>query len=131
MKRPSPFMSDDDQMAEVLRHFQEMPNVGPATAKDFWDLGFRKIDDLKNADADELYERMCAIQGVRLDRCVLYVFRASIYLARTKHPDPRKIVWWAWKDPEKKPSRTGSRGGAKEMKAAPPKRKSLGQRKRG
>ena len=67
------------EKAAVLREFRRLPNVGPATAGD-------------------LYERLCAHQGTQVDRCALYVFRALVYLSKTKTPDPEKVVWWAWKD---------------------------------
>ena len=33
-----------------------------------------------------------------VDRCLLYVFRCACYYARTKRPDPQKLLWWNWKD---------------------------------
>ena len=84
--------------ADVLREFRQMPNVGPATAGDLYDLGLRSIPDIARSDPDDLYERLCVHQGTQVDRCALYVFRALVYLAKTKRPDPEKVVWWAWKD---------------------------------
>ena len=34
----------------VLKDFQTIPNVGPRTAQDLWQLGVRSIAELKNAD---------------------------------------------------------------------------------
>lgn len=86
------------EKAAVLREFRRLPNVGPATAGDLYDLGLRSIQDIARSDPDDLYERLCAHQGTQVDRCALYVFRALVYLSKTKTPDPEKVVWWAWKD---------------------------------
>lgn len=45
-----------------------------------------------------MYARECARKGVRVDRCVLYVYRCAVYYASTPQPDPEKLKWWAWKD---------------------------------
>jgi hypothetical protein len=82
----------------VLRDFMTMPNVGPATALDLWNLGYRSRDELKGADPEKMYERLCKFAEVRMDRCVLYTFRAVVYLASTPTPAPDRIMWWHWKD---------------------------------
>jgi uroporphyrinogen-III synthase len=82
----------------TLRDFQTLASVGPATAGDLWQLGYRSIAELAHADPEEMYRRMDAIQGPGLDRCVLYVFRCVVYQAQTPQPDPELTKWWAWKD---------------------------------
>ena len=84
--------------ADVLRRFREMPNVGPRTAEDLWRLGFRRVEDLRGRDPQELYDRLCALKGVRIDRCQLYVFRSVVYQATRRCPKPELMKWWAWKD---------------------------------
>ncbi len=84
--------------ADVLRRFREMPNVGPRTAEDLWRLGFRRIEDLRGRDPQEMYDRLCALKGVRIDRCQLYVFRSVVYHATRRSPKPELMKWWAWKD---------------------------------
>ena len=45
-------------------------------------------------------EQECVRQGVKVDRCVLYVYRCAVYYANTS-PDERKpelLKWWNWKD---------------------------------
>jgi Pathogenicity locus len=63
-------------MKETLREFQTLGSVGPATAGDLWQLGYRSIAELVDADPEDMYRRMDAIQG----------------------PEPELSKWWAWKD---------------------------------
>lgn len=76
---------------------QSLPGVGPSLAADLEDLGYRRAGDLVGQDAEAMYERLCAIRGLRLDPCVLYVFRCAVYAAGARQPDPEKLKWWNWK----------------------------------
>ena len=62
--------------------------------------GYPTIASLRGADPEELYRRDCEMQGVRIDRCQLYVYRCAVYYASTPHPEPEKLKWWYWKDKE-------------------------------
>lgn len=81
----------------VARQLRQIPGVGPAVAGDLWDLGFRAVADLRGQDPEAMYERLCALQGTRVDRCMLYVFRCAVYYASTPEPDPELLKWWSWK----------------------------------
>lgn len=83
---------------KVLDEFRRIPTLGIETAKDLWNLGFRSIEELKGKEPNRLYEKMCQIQNLKLDRCVLYMFRYLVYYAENENPDPNKLKWWAWKD---------------------------------
>ena len=61
-------------------------------------LGVRRVADLEGKDPQRLYDRMCKLQGVKLDRCVLYVFRCAVYYASHDEHDPELLKWWNWKD---------------------------------
>jgi hypothetical protein len=89
-------MANEELMA--LRALQVLPGVGPSIARDLFDLGFRRPDELSGADPEVLYEKSCALQGVRIDRCLLYVYRCAIHVA--EHPEaPDELrKWWNWKD---------------------------------
>jgi hypothetical protein len=89
----------DDAKRAVLREFRRIPGVGPSIAEDLWGLGMRSVDDLRGGDPTALYERMCEVQGVRIDRCMLYVLRCAVYFASEYPHDPEKLLWWNWKDP--------------------------------
>lgn len=85
---------------ESLRDFRRIPGVGVRIAEDLWELGFRKVEELRGEDPEILYEQLCALQGCRVDRCMLYVFRCAVYFASTNpvYHDPNKLKWWNWKD---------------------------------
>lgn len=77
---------------------QKIPGVGPKMEEDLLQLGYTTIASLKGQDPQVMYERSCAIYGMQLDRCVLYVYRCAVYFAETACPDPEKCKWWNWKD---------------------------------
>ena len=83
----------------VLRSLQDLPNVGSSIAIDLWDLGIRAPEDLKGKDPEKMYEDLCDQRGVHIDRCMLYVLRAVVYIASADEVDPDKKMWWKWKDP--------------------------------
>jgi hypothetical protein len=75
-----------------------IPGVGEKIKQDLLLLGYRTVDDLKDIDPEKLYERLCLLQGCKVDRCMLYVFRCAVYYASTKKHDPELLKWWNWKD---------------------------------
>lgn len=81
-----------------LKELQQIPGVGISIAQDFWNIGIKKISDLKNKNPEELYSKICAYQGKVIDRCLLYVCRSSVYFAENTKHDPEKLKWWNWKD---------------------------------
>jgi hypothetical protein len=85
----------------VLKELQQIPGVGPSLALDLFDLGIRKISDLRRKNPERLYEKLCALTGEHQDRCVLYVFRCAVYFASAKHHEPEFLKWWNWKDAAK------------------------------
>ena len=85
-------------MAQTSAELQQIPGVGPSISQDLLDLGVRRVVDLKDADPEELYERLCVLRGAHIDRCVLYVFRCAVYYAGHDVHEPEKLKWWNWKD---------------------------------
>jgi len=75
-----------------------IPGVGPSISRDLEELGVGEVGDLRGRDPEELYARLCAARGERLDRCVLYVFRCAVYYAGRSAHDPELLKWWNWKD---------------------------------
>ena len=69
-----------------------IPNVGPAVARKLERLGVREPDDLRGQDADELFERLCALDGQRHDPCLLDTFVAAVDYANGAPPRP----WWEY-----------------------------------
>jgi hypothetical protein len=82
----------------ALKELQVIPGVGPSIAHDLADLGFTNIASLKNADPELMYQRLCELRGLHIDRCVLYVFRCAAYFANSKTHTPELLKWWNWKD---------------------------------
>jgi hypothetical protein len=84
--------------ALALKDFRRIPGVGKSIARDLWQLGLRRVDDLREADPELLYEQFCVLQGAPVDRCLLYVFREAVYFASHEQHDPELLKWWNWKD---------------------------------
>ena len=95
MHRTKSKREDADNKKQSLR---KIPGVGPNLARHFCDIGITQISDLKGKKPEELYSQICAKHGCKVDRCVLYVCRSSVYFAETEKPDPEKLKWWYWKD---------------------------------
>ncbi|MCX6364044.1 MAG: pathogenicity locus [Actinobacteria bacterium] len=75
-----------------------IPGVGPSIAGDLRLLGIAKIADLSGRDPEQLYAELQERAGHPVDRCVLYVFRSSVYFAGHTRPEPELTLWWSWKD---------------------------------
>ena len=86
--------------AEALKELQTIPGIGKSIATDLWNIGIKKIADLKKQDPELLYDLSNRFAGTVQDRCLLYTFRCAVYFANTaknKHK-PEKLLWWNWKD---------------------------------
>ena len=94
-----------------MGELRKIPNVGRQTEQYLIAMGYDTIESLKGKSADELYEQECAMRGVTVDRCQLYLYRAVEYYVNTTSPDPRKLPWWRWKDDFALPSPCGFRLG--------------------
>jgi hypothetical protein len=77
---------------------QAIPGIGPRMAADLRRLGVHAVADLRHTDPEELYGRLCRLEGRPVDRCVLYVFRCAVYYAANETHDPDLLKWWNWKD---------------------------------
>ncbi|MGB2868408.1 MAG: helix-hairpin-helix domain-containing protein [Bacteroidota bacterium] len=82
----------------ILAELQTIPGVGKSISMDLYDLGIRKISDLKGKSPEHLYEKRCKQQGVLIDRCLLYTFRCAVYFSSHKKHSPELLKWWNWKD---------------------------------
>ena len=84
--------------SSVRKDLTRIPGVGPSIAADLYLLGIREVADLRGRNPETLYGQLCEVTGVRMDRCVLYVFRSAVYYASEREHDPRLLKWWNWKD---------------------------------
>lgn len=75
-----------------------IPGVGVKIAALLTELGYSEVSDLRDAQGEEIYERLNARRGVTADRCLLYVFRCAVYFAANEVHDPELLKWWRWKD---------------------------------
>lgn len=80
------------------REFTDLPGVGKAVAKDYVNLGFTSPAELKDQDPQELYDRLCKLQGFKIDRCMLYTFRCAHYAICHPEIDTKTLLWWNFKD---------------------------------
>jgi hypothetical protein len=84
----------------AIKELRQIPGVGVSIANDLWNIGIRKVSDLKKKDPAILYDQSNAFAGAVQDRCLLYVFRCAVYYAETdpSQRKPEKLKWWNWKD---------------------------------
>ena len=83
---------------KILKELQVIPGVGKSIARDLYDLGIRKVADLKERDPEQMYLHSCEQVGMQIDRCLLYVYRCAVYFASEPEHDPELLKWWNWKD---------------------------------
>ena len=96
-----------DHVEENINIYQQLtpktdlcaiPGVGPNMKQHMIRLGYHWVEDLKQANPDEMYQQDCILHGGQLDRCVLYVYRLAVYFSTTPNPEPQKLKWWYWKE---------------------------------
>ena len=68
----------------------DLPNIGPAMAKDLERLGIRVPEQLTGRDPYALYDALCALTSQRHDPCVIDVF---ISITRFMNGDDAR-PWW-------------------------------------
>jgi len=79
-------------------HFEQIINVGSATAEDFRLLGFNNPKQLTGSNPVELYRTLCKITKTFHDPCVLDVFIATVDFMNGGRPKS----WWAFTKQRKK-----------------------------
>ena len=85
-------------MNKSITALKSIPGVGDCIAHDLISIGISTVHDLDDRDPEDLYLQLCDKQGVKVDRCMLYVFRCAIYYATETRHDPELLKWWNWKD---------------------------------
>lgn len=83
-------MHPDKVDRNKLNKLTDLPNVGPATAKDLHLLGINSANDLLGQDPMQLYWRLCDLTSERHDPCVLDVFMSLVAFVEGDEPRP----WW-------------------------------------
>jgi hypothetical protein len=75
-----------------VRSLTDLPNIGPAMARDLEFIGILKPQHLKGKDPVELYETLCRKSKTRHDPCVLDVFISVTRFMAGEEPKP----WWSY-----------------------------------
>jgi hypothetical protein len=75
-----------------ITELKQIPNVGPATARDLRRMDIARPEDLHGRDPDLLYDELCRRDGVRHNSCVRDVFAAIVAIANGEPARP----WWAF-----------------------------------
>lgn len=75
-----------------LHTLTDLPNVGPAMARDFVLLGYDTPQQLVGADPQALFDALCARTGVRQDPCVLDTIMSVTRFLAGEDPQP----WWIY-----------------------------------
>lgn len=83
---------------EHLRQLTDLPNIGPAMAKDLELLGINHPQQLMGKDPMQLYRQLCHDSGARHDPCVLDVFMSITDFMAGAEPQP----WWAYTEARKR-----------------------------
>jgi hypothetical protein len=84
--------------SKVLKELQVIPGIGKACALDLWNIGIKKVADLKGKNPKTLFNRSNKLVGIKQDPCLLYVLRGAVYFASEKRLTKEKLNWWYWKD---------------------------------
>ena len=74
------------------RRLTDLPNIGPAMARDLVAIGIQAPTDLVGRDPLQLYEMLCAATGSRHDPCVLDTFMSVTEFMNGNQP--RR--WWEY-----------------------------------
>ena len=80
-----------------IKQFTDIPNVGPATERDFILLGLTTPQELIDKDPYQLYFDLCDKTGMQQDLCVIDVFIAAVRFMQGETPHD----WWYY-TPERK-----------------------------
>jgi hypothetical protein len=91
-------MHPDKVKRQSVKSLLDLPNVGPATAKDLHLLGIERPDQLAGQDPFEMYDRLCNLTHIRHDLCVIDVFLAIVDFANGGRPQP----WWHFTEQRKR-----------------------------
>ena len=85
-------MHPDKVSRSRLQQLTDLPNIGPAGAKDYQLLGYTEPQQLVGVSALHLYQQLCAVTGQRHDPCVPDVLLSVERFLAGDAPQ----VWWAY-----------------------------------
>jgi hypothetical protein len=89
--KPTLLPSDTNE-AMNENDLKALPNIGPAVAKMLMRLGVERPADLRGQDPEQLFHRLCDLDGRRHDPCLLDTFVAAVDHANGAPARP----WWSY-----------------------------------
>lgn len=81
----------------TVSRLRDLPNVGPATEADLQLLGIDHPKKLIGKNAYTLFDKLCAVTGVRHDPCVIDVFLSVVHFMEGGDAMP----WWEFTEERK------------------------------
>jgi len=75
-----------------LECLEDLPNIGPAIARDLRLLGIHTPADLLGRDPFEMHARLCHLTGTQQDPCLLDTFMSVVSFTNGGPALP----WWAY-----------------------------------
>ncbi len=78
----------------------EIPGIGKTFVQDFDQIGITRLEHLKGASPEELFERLKevnAADGHATSKNYLFVIRMAVYYADGGRESER-LRWYSWKD---------------------------------
>jgi hypothetical protein len=76
----------------------DLPNIGPASAKDLLLLGVQTPEQLIGMSPLQMYQDLCSLTGQRHDPCVLDVFISVVRFMQGETAQ----AWWCYSAERKK-----------------------------
>jgi hypothetical protein len=106
------FKTAADERCTLVRmtetELRALPNVGPKIAQMLLRIGVERPDDLRGCDPEQVFQRLCDLDGHRYDPCLLDTFHAIVDIANGRPARP----WWCYSR-ERKAEATKATAGEK------------------
>ena len=80
-----------------IKDLTDIPNIGPASAKDLYQLGITQAANLIGQDPYKMYEELCKITNKKHDPCMIDIFISAV---RYMEGGPAR-KWWDFTEERK------------------------------
>ena len=81
----------------TVSRLEDLPNIGPAMAKDLRLLGIHHPQQLTGRNAYQMHSELCRLSNKQHDPCVIDVFLAAVDFMEGGTPRP----WWDFTEERK------------------------------
>lgn len=78
------------------RQLKDLAGIGPRMLEDFEVLGIASVEALRSQNPQQLYDRLSALKGARMDPCVLDTFTCAVAQAKDPQLSADRRNWWYW-----------------------------------